>query len=208
MPSDSIASSADAVAAAVAAPVADASIAVPTPAAAPVMPFKISVLVFIQDAQGRQLLIRRRKPPNRDFWSPIGGKLEMALGESPFECAVRETAEETGHTITAADLHLFGMVSERGYEGSGHWLMFLFDCRKPLADAPPEMDEGAFAFFSRAEIDSLAVPPTDRVLVWPVFDKHHASSFLAYRAECDPRREVAMTVEETIPATSAPASVP
>jgi len=57
-------------------------------------PFKISVLVFLRDARGRQLLIKRRKAPNLGCWSPIGGKLEMGTGESPFECAIRETGEE------------------------------------------------------------------------------------------------------------------
>jgi 8-oxo-dGTP diphosphatase len=164
---------------------------------APVLPFKISVLVFLRDAQGRHLLLRRRKAPNLNCWSPIGGKLEMALGESPFECAVRETGEETGLQINTEDLHLFGMVSERGYEGNGHWLMFLFDCRKVVPGLPPEMDEGYFAFFTRAEIEALALPPTDRVLLWPVYDKHR-DGFLVYRAECDPASAVRMTVEEVV----------
>jgi 8-oxo-dGTP diphosphatase len=171
----------------------------PTP---PALPFKISVLVFIKDAAGRQLLIPRRKAPNRDCWSPIGGKLEMALGESPFECAVRETAEETGHRITAGDLHLFGMISERGYEGSGHWLMFLFDCRKSLDALPAEIDEGNFGLFSRDELETLALPPTDRVLVWPIYDKHR-EHFIAYRADCslcagDPQTPVSLIVDEIV----------
>ena len=62
----------------------------------PSLPFKISVLVFVRDDDGRHLLIRRAKEPNKDCWSPIGGKLEMSEGESPFECAVRETKEEIG----------------------------------------------------------------------------------------------------------------
>ena len=94
------------------------------------LPFKISVLVFMHDEAGRLLLIQRTKAPNIGCWSPIGGKLEMATGESPFECAVRETEEETGAKVTTNDLHLFGMISEKGYEGQSHWLMFLFDCRK------------------------------------------------------------------------------
>ena len=61
----------------------------------PQLPFKISVLVFVKDKNGRLLLIRRAKEPNKDCWSPIGGKLEMVGGESPFECAVRETKEES-----------------------------------------------------------------------------------------------------------------
>jgi 8-oxo-dGTP diphosphatase len=160
------------------------------------LPFKISVLVFIKDDTGRHLLIRRNKAPNLNCWSPVGGKLEMPLGESPFECAIRETKEETQLCLAPPDLHLFGMVSERGYEGSSHWLMFLFDCRKPISAIPPAIDEGNFAFFTRNEIDSLSVPPSDRILVWPVYDKHR-HSFLAYRAECHPNHPVRMTIEES-----------
>jgi 8-oxo-dGTP diphosphatase len=166
------------------------------------LPFKISVLVFIKNRDGRHLLIRRRKAPNRDCWSPIGGKLEMALGESPFECAVRETAEETAHIITTADLHLFGMISERGYEGAGHWLMFLFDCKKPLENLPPEIDEGNFGLFTKDEIQTLALPPTDRTLVWPIYDKHR-QDFIAYRADCsqansNPQTPVTLTIDEIV----------
>ncbi|MDR2845536.1 MAG: NUDIX domain-containing protein [Puniceicoccales bacterium] len=160
------------------------------------LPFKISVLVFIKDSIGRHLLIQRRKSPNKDCWSPVGGKLEMFIGESPFECAVRETGEETGLRLDGTDLHLFGMISERGYEGSGHWLMFLFDCHKKLDTLPAEMDEGRFGFFHRAEVDALALPPSDHTLVWPVYDKYR-HSFLAYRAECDPAKKLAMVIEES-----------
>lgn len=116
------------------------------------LPFKISVLVFVRNADGKFLLIRRAKEPNKDCWSPIGGKLEMADGESPFECAIRETREEIGLELEASDLHLFSMTSERGYEGSAHWLMFLFECKKRLEKLPPDIGEGGFAFFDYSEI--------------------------------------------------------
>ncbi|MGA0132741.1 MAG: NUDIX hydrolase [Opitutales bacterium] len=162
------------------------------------LPFKISVLVFLRDAAGRLLMIRRNKAPNLGCWSPVGGKLETAVGESPFECAVRETAEETGFQVTTGDLHLFGMISERGYEGQSHWLMFLFDCSKPVPGVPPDIDEGAFGLFTRAEVDALAVPASDRTLIWPVYDRHRGG-FIAYRAECHPDAPLTMTVEETRP---------
>ncbi len=165
-------------------------------AEAATLPFKISALVFLRDARGRHLLIKRAKAPNLGCWSPVGGKLEMARGESPFECAVREVGEEAGHRVEASDLHLFGMVSERGYEGSAHWLMFLFDCRKPLAGLPADISEGRFGLFTREEVDGLELPPTDRTLLWPVWDRHRGS-FLAYRAECDPAGPLVMTEEES-----------
>lgn len=159
------------------------------------LPFKISVLLFLKDAQGRFLLIRRRKAPNLGCWSPPGGKLEQQLGESPFECAIREAKEETGVDLTPADMHLFGMVSERGYEGAGHWLMFLFDIRKPVDALPPEIDEGHFGHFTREEIDRIPIPDTDRTLLWPVYDRHR-DGFIAYRAECHPGRPLGLVFEE------------
>jgi 8-oxo-dGTP diphosphatase len=160
--------------------------------------FKISVLVFLRDRAGRHLLIKRRKAPNLDCWSPIGGKLEMARGESPFECAIRETAEEVGLAVTEQDLHLFGYISEKNYEGGGHWLMFLFDCKKTLPGLPPTGDEGEFAFFKREEIDTLHVPPTDKVLVWPWYDQHRAD-FVALRADCRPGQPLTVVTEQITP---------
>ena len=119
----------------------------------PVLPYKISVLVFLENPAGEQLLILRRQAPNFGNWSPIGGKLEMATGESPFECAARETFEETGLRVGLEDLHLFAIIAEKAYEGQSHWLMFLFRCRRRLDALPPDISEGRFAFYSRAAID-------------------------------------------------------
>ncbi|MGF1450968.1 MAG: NUDIX domain-containing protein [Opitutales bacterium] len=164
------------------------------------LPFKISVLVFLRDAQGRLLLIKRRKAPNLGCWSPIGGKLEMALGESPFECAIREVGEETGISISDDDLHLFGYISEKAYEGDIHWLMFLFDCRTVLDALPEQIDEGHFAFFTRGDIDTLPIPETDRTLLWPNYDAHR-DGFIALRANCDPAGDLTVTVEQRLPGT-------
>src|SRR5512133_103542 len=98
----------------------------------PSLSYKLAVLVFLENTEGEHLLLLRAKAPNLGIWSPIGGKLETGIGESPFECAVRETQEDTGLEITTADLHLFAMVAEKAYEGQSHWLMFLFRCRRSL----------------------------------------------------------------------------
>src|SRR3954470_24851612 len=118
----------------------------PTPSLA----YKIAVLVFLENAAGEQLLMLRAKPPNLGVWSPIGGKLETALGESPFECAVRETFEETGVHAVTSDFHLFAIIAEKPYENQAHWLMFLFRCKRALTTLPPDITEGRFGFFSRA----------------------------------------------------------
>lgn len=148
-----------------------------------VLPYKISVLVFLENRAGEQLLMLRAKQPNLGVWSPIGGKLEMATGESPFECAVRETEEETGLQIGTDDLHLFAMIAEKAYHGDTHWLMFLFRCKKPIDALPPDIAEGKFAFHSRAAIKQLPIPETDQAALWPIFDQYK-NSFVALRADC------------------------
>jgi len=147
------------------------------------LPFKISVLIFVRDEAGELLLLKRNKEPNRGCWSPIGGKLEMPLGESPYECAIREAQEETGMELTEDDLHLFCMISEKGYEGKTHWLMFLFDCLKPIIGLPDDFDEGQFAFYKESDIDHLPVPETDRKLLWDIY-RQDRSGFTALRANC------------------------
>ena len=123
----------------------------------------------------------------------------MASGESPFECAVRETREETGLRIATADLHLFAVIAEKAYEGQTHWLMFLFRCRRPLEALPPDISEGRFGFFSRASIDALEIPETDRTALWPTFDSHR-ERFVSLRADCAPGAPVRVVVEEITPA--------
>jgi 8-oxo-dGTP diphosphatase len=166
-----------------------------TPATVPPLAYKIAVLVFVENAAGEHLLLLRAKPPNLGIWSPIGGKLEMGLGESPFECAVRETHEETGLAITPADLHLFAMIAEKAYEGQAHWLLFLFRCKKRLAGQPSDIAEGRFGFFSRSAIDALPIPETDRTALWPTYDRYR-DRFVALRADCAPGQAVAVAVEQ------------
>jgi 8-oxo-dGTP diphosphatase len=147
------------------------------------MNFKISCLLFIKNQRDQILMLQRRKSPNRGFWSPPGGKLKMEDGESPFECARREAKEETGLNLGFQDLHLFGYVSEKNYEGMGHWLMFLFESQILLDRKPPSFDEGSYEFYSRPEIDSLNIPPSDAKLIWPFYDRRDVG-FWGINADC------------------------
>lgn len=154
----------------------------PTPAANEPLPYKIAVLCYLFDAQGRVLLLHRIKPPNRHLYSPIGGKLETALGESPTACAAREIKEEAGLDIELADLHLTGVVSEAGFEGQAHWLMFLYEVTRPV-ELPPEameMDEGRLEWHAPEQIQSLPIPETDTQVIWPQFWAHRGGFFAAH----------------------------
>ncbi len=169
-----------------------------TPASTPPLAHRIAVLVFLENPAGEHLLLLRAKPPNLGVWSPIGGKLETALGESPFECAVRETREETGLAIAPGELHLFAMIAEKAYEGQAHWLLFLFRCRQPIPRLPADIHEGRFGFFARAAIDRLPIPETDRNALWPIYDRYR-DRFVALKADCAPGKPVRVEIEQIVP---------
>ena len=122
------------------------------------LPYKIATLLYCFSEAGEVLLLERAQEPNRGFWSPCGGKLKMDRGESPHACACREAHEEIGLELRPSDLHLTGLISEHGYEGQAHWLMFLFEVKTKLKSLPPPMAEGRFGFFPRETIASLTIP--------------------------------------------------
>lgn len=161
------------------------------------LPYKISTLIYLRNTEGKLLLMQRKKHPNFNLWSSIGGKLEMGIGESPFETAVREVGEEIGVSLQTEDLHLFSIIAEKNYEDKCHWLMFLFDCRKRLTQLPPDMDEGSFAFHDPESVYALTIPETDRQILWPLwFEKRHGFTML--RADCSMDKPLSVTVEESI----------
>ena len=50
---------------------------------------------------GRVLLVRRQRSHGAGTWSTPGGHLDF--GETPAECAIRETEEETGIRVSAVE---------------------------------------------------------------------------------------------------------
>ncbi|HVV74065.1 MAG TPA: NUDIX domain-containing protein [Verrucomicrobiae bacterium] len=160
------------------------------------MPYKISTLLYCFNEQGQVLLMERAQEPNRGLWSPCGGKLRTDLGESPYACACREAEEELGIKLSVADLHLAGIVSEHGYEGQSHWLMFLFEVKPRLNRLPPPHREGTFGFFEAQALSGLKLPKTDRERIWPWFWEHRGGFFSAH-CHCTPDGANRWTLEES-----------
>ena len=146
------------------------------------LPYKIATLLYCFNERDEVLLLERAQEPNRGLWSPCGGKLQTETGESPYACACREAAEEMGVTLAPAELHLTGMIAERGYAGQSHWLMFLFEVKPKLKATPAPHREGSFKFFSRDKLASVKMPQTDLEQIWPLFWRHRGGFF---SASCD-----------------------
>jgi len=168
------------------------------------LPYQIATLLYCFNERDEVLLLERAKEPNRGLWSPCGGKLRTETGESPYGCACREAMEELGLAIGPAELHLTGIISEHGYQGQSHWLMFLFEVRRRLITLPPENREGRFQFVSRAALDSLAIPQTDREQIWPLFWRHRGNFFAAH-CYCHSGGRNEWAIEESIVPKSQPA---
>ena len=69
-----------------------------------------TTLCYLENDRGEYLMLHRVKKKNdvnHDKWVGVGGKFED--GESPEECALRETQEETG--LTPTDYRYCGIVT-------------------------------------------------------------------------------------------------
>ncbi|HVX83838.1 MAG TPA: NUDIX domain-containing protein [Phycisphaerae bacterium] len=154
--------------------------------------YKIAVLVYVFNDQRQMLLLHRRRFPNKDLYSPIGGKLEQATGESPFACALREIHEEIDQRLSLDDIRLLGIVSERAYAAPAdrpadapaaplphdhaaaptHWLMFCFEVTRPLNFPPRDIPEGRLEWIDPERLHDLPIPRTDREIIWPLIRQH------------------------------------
>jgi 8-oxo-dGTP diphosphatase len=180
----------------------DAAISPPPPGAlgSAALPYRLACLCDLRDDKGRLLLLKRLKAPNQGLCSPIGGKLDVILGESPAQCAQREILEEAGLDIPIDRLHLTGLISECAFEGRGHWLLFYYRVLGAVWTEPRDMREGRLDWYAPAEIESLALPETDRKIIWPLVRQVESPTpnarpgFFAVHIDC--RGEMTWQVEQ------------
>jgi len=150
------------------------------------LPYKIAVLCYLYDKDDRLLLLHRSKEPNVGNYSPIGGKLEAMIGESPHECALREINEESGVVLKLNEIRLSGMLAETAYEGSTHWLIFLYEVTRhidPDEIESMEIDEGTLEWVKIDEVEFRDIPKTDQEIIWPLV-KQHRGGFFAVHIDC------------------------
>ncbi len=170
-------------------------------APAPTYPYKIAVLCDLRNSKGEMLLLHRLKDPNKGLYSPIGGKLDTATGESPTQCARREVHEEARVDIPIERFRLIGMISERGYECRTNWLIFYYRVEGPVDFEPFDMNEGRLEWHRPEDVERLALPETDRKVMRPLLKQHDADGnpgFFAVHINCDnPNGEMTWAVEQS-----------
>jgi 8-oxo-dGTP pyrophosphatase MutT (NUDIX family) len=115
--------------------------------------------VLVVDGEGRVLLQRRR---DTGQWAIPMGKQE--LGETPSQCALRETEEETG--IRAEITGILGVYSDPGHivaytdgEIRQEWELILLG--RPISGTPTVNDEASdVRWFTTADLGGLDIHPT------------------------------------------------
>ena len=117
-----------------------------------------STLIYLERGDEYLMLHRTKKENdlNHDKWIGVGGKFED--GESPEDCALRETREETGLTLTRWRYRgLVTFVSDR-YETE---YMHLFTA-DGWTGTPKGCDEGELAWIKKSELLKLRLWEGDK----------------------------------------------
>lgn len=121
----------------------------------------LSTLCYIEK-DGCCLLLHRVKKKNdlnHDKWIGIGGKFEE--GESPEECILRETREETGLSLT--DYRYCGLVTFTSNEAPAEY-MHLFTATG-FTGTLKECDEGTLEWVPWEKFASLPQWEGDRIFL-------------------------------------------
>ncbi|MFH2104095.1 MAG: NUDIX domain-containing protein [Chloroflexota bacterium] len=107
----------------------------------------------------RVLLVNHMESGRYDFWVPPGGRVEG--NESIFDCARRETLEETGLSVEPRHIYYIQELVEPDY----HFVKFFILCESfsgKLTLANKEQGEDFLVearFFSREELRAVTVHP-------------------------------------------------
>ena len=125
------------------------------------METKLTTLCYMERG-GEYLMLHRTKKENdenRDKWIGVGGKFEP--GESPEDCILRETKEETGLTLTSYRLRgvLTFVYNDDDDEMEYIFLYTADDFTGELADC----NEGTLEWVPKTEINSLNLWEGDRI---------------------------------------------
>jgi 8-oxo-dGTP diphosphatase len=117
--------------------------------------YKQPAVLSILKSGNELLLLKRIKEPNKDKFTPVGGKIDPY--ESAIETVIRETCEETG--IRISDPKYCGVMVETS-PTKYNWICFVYLSEIEYID-PPECNEGTLEWIEFSDLKSIPAPATD-----------------------------------------------
>ncbi|MEH0153913.1 NUDIX domain-containing protein [Limibacter armeniacum] len=146
---------------------------------------KTAVLCVLKH-QSKFLLLKRLKEPNKDMFTPVGGKLDPF--ETPLEAAIRETKEETG--ITVEEMKFCGMLTESAPTGY-NWCSYVYLAEIDWLE-PPYCNEGSLSWINFESVLDVPTPITD----WHIYEYIMEGKVFAFSAKYDEALNLQTMVEE------------
>ena len=121
----------------------------------------MSTLCYLERGEEYLMLhrVKKKNDANHDKWIGVGGKFEE--GESPEECILRETREETGLTLT--DYRYRGLVTFVSDQWPTEY-MHLFTATA-WEETPIPCAEGELAWIKKEELLRLPMWEGDKIFL-------------------------------------------
>jgi 8-oxo-dGTP diphosphatase len=120
---------------------------------------KVAVICILKN-QDNFLLLERLREPNKDLFTPLGGKIDPY--ETPLDAAKRETLEESG--IVAEEMDFCGILTETS-PTKYNWTSYVYMADIDYQEAP-DCNEGVLKWIKADEILNIPTPKTD----WHIYE--------------------------------------
>lgn len=149
----------------------------------------LSTLCYIEK-DGKYLMLHRtkkKKDINKDKWIGIGGKFEE--GESPEECIIRETKEETGLELKSCKLRCIVTYVSTTWETE---YMYVFTSTD-FSGKQIECNEGELEWIEKDKVATLNTWEGDKIFLEKI---QKDNSFFTVKFEYDGEKLVKYNLNE------------
>ncbi|MGK9166432.1 NUDIX domain-containing protein [Inquilinus limosus] len=116
---------------------------------------RLGVGAFIRDAEGRLLLVQRRREPEAGHWGLPGGKVDF--GETVEAAVLREIEEELGVVLRLDGL--LCLVDQIDRAAGSHWVAPVYRAAIAVGE-PANREPAALAAIGWFALDALPQPLT------------------------------------------------
>jgi len=136
--------------------------------------------------RNRFLLLKRLKEPNKNLYTPVGGKLDPF--ESPLDSAIRETREETGIKIDR--MKYCGILTESS-PTEYNWICYVYLAEIDFIQTP-DCNEGKLEWIEFENVMDIPTPKTD----WFIYKYVLENKTFAFDAKYDENIKLLVMREE------------